>query len=479
MMKRHLLAVGWHALRNKWVARPELAKGVEVRVRPRPSFLRACHPCTRLASLFAAVAIVALTGTAHAQVAVQGKTVYTMAGPPIKDGIVVIKDGKIAAIGAAADIRMPDGFRVLKAEVVTPGLIDARSTVGFSGMLNQEQDQDQLEHSTPIQPELRAIDAYNAHDELVEWVRSFGVTTLHTGHAPGELISGQTLIVKTTGNTVEESLVMDARAVAATLAVEARKTDARSPGTRGKMMALLRGELFAAREYQAKQKAAAKPMEPAASKSNAPAADSDAKKTAKKDDAEKAAEPPPRDLRLETLVQVLEGKLPLLVTANRAQDIASALRLAKEFDIKIWLDGAAEAYLLIDDIKAAGVPVFIHPSMARAVGDRENQSFETAAKLVAAGIPVAMQSGYESYVPKTRVVLFEAALTAANGLTFEQALATITRDAAKILGIADRVGTLQVGKDGDLALYDGDPFEYTTHCTGVVIGGKVVSEMKR
>jgi imidazolonepropionase-like amidohydrolase len=189
--------------------------------------------------------------------------------------------------------------------------------------------------------------------------------------------------------------------------------------------------------------------------------------------------PPARDLRLEALASVLRSELPLLVTANRAQDIATALRLAGEFRIRIWLDGAAESYLMVDQIKAAGIPVFIHPSMVRAVGEYENLSFETAGKLVTAGIPVIMQSGFEGYVPKTRVVLFEAALTAANGLTFEQALATVTSDAAKVLGIDDRVGTLEPGKDADLALYDGDPFEYTTHCVGVIINGKVVSEIKR
>ena len=106
-------------------------------------------------------------------------------------------------------------------------------------------------------------------------------------------------------------------------------------------------------------------------------------------------------------------------------------------------------------------------------------SVETPAKLLEAGISIAIQSGYESYVPKTRVVLFEAAIAAANGLTFEQALGAITIESAKILGIADRVGSLEVGKDGDLALYDGDPFEYTTHCVGVIIEGEVVSEMRR
>jgi imidazolonepropionase-like amidohydrolase len=168
-----------------------------------------------------------------------------------------------------------------------------------------------------------------------------------------------------------------------------------------------------------------------------------------------------------------------MITAHKAQDIAGALRLASEFEIGIWLDGAAEAYLLIDEIKAAGIPVIIHATMQRAVGDAENLSFETASKLADAGIPVALQSGYESYVPKTRVVLFEAAQAAANGLGLERALAAITIDAARILGIDDRVGSLEVGKDGDLALYDGDPFEWTSHCVGVVIEGKVMSDTPR
>jgi imidazolonepropionase-like amidohydrolase len=196
----------------------------------------------------------------------------------------------------------------------------------------------------------------------------------------------------------------------------------------------------------------------------------------KRDDGD---ERPGRDLGLETLADVLAGKVPLLVTAHRAQDIASALRLAEEFRFRLVLDGAAESYLLIDRIRAAGAPVILHPTMARSTGDLENLSFETAATLRAAGVPFALQSGYESYVPKTRVVLFEAALAAANGLTFDQALAAITIDAARILGVDARVGSIAVGKDGDLALYDGDPFEYTTHCVGVVIEGAVASEERR
>ncbi|MEM7310129.1 MAG: amidohydrolase family protein, partial [Planctomycetota bacterium] len=169
----------------------------------------------------------------------------------------------------------------------------------------------------------------------------------------------------------------------------------------------------------------------------------------------------------------------LLVTAHRAHDLLTAIRVAQEFDIELILDGAAEAYLVLDQIMAAGVPVILHATMKRPAGEAENLGLETAAKLHQAEIPFALQSGYEGYVPKTRVVLFEAAIAAANGLGFDPALRSITIDAARILGIDDRVGSIEVGKDGDLALFEGDPFEYTTRCVGVVIEGRIASAERR
>ena len=391
-------------------------------------------------------AVLALAPPAPAQIAVRGETVYTMAGAPLKDGIVLVEGGKITRVGPAASVPAPAGHRLLRAKVVTPGLIDAHTVVGLAGYLNQNHDQDQLERSTAVQPELRAIDSYNPREPLVEYLRGYGVTVLHTGHAPGALISGQTMIVKTAGRTVEQASLKPAAMVAATLGAAARAEQGKSPGTRAKMVAMLRGELLRARDYAEKASRAEKGREPA------------------------------RDLRLEALAQVLKGEMPLLITVNRANDIVTAIRLGKEFNLTLVLDGAAEAHGVLDEIKASGYPVLLHPTMARAAGETESLSLETAARLRAAGIPFALQSGYESYVPKTRVVLFEAAMAAANGLTFEQALSSVTIDAARLLGIAGRVGSLEAGKDADIALYDGDPFEYTTHCTGVVLNGQVVSE---
>jgi imidazolonepropionase-like amidohydrolase len=380
------------------------------------------------------------------QLAVRGETVYTMAGQPIQNGVVLIRDGKIEQVGQASQVPIPAGYKTLTAKVVTPGLIDAHTVVGLAGYQNQPHDQMQLETSAPMQPELRAIDAYNSRERLVEWLRNFGITTIHTGHGPGALISGQTMIVKTTEVAGDNVILAPMAMIASSLGTTGLFQGGRSPGTKSKAIAMLRGELIKAQEYAAKW------------------------------DAAPADKKPERNLHLETMAALIRRQVPLLVTVNTASDILSTLRLAEEFKIKVVLDGAAEAYLVTEQIKAAGVPVIVHATMARANGDTENLSIETASILRKAGITVALQSGYEGYVPKTRVVLFEAALAAANGLSMPEALATITIDAAKILGINNRVGSLERGKDGDLVLFDGDPFEYASHVTGVVINGQVVSE---
>ncbi|MBI3131835.1 MAG: amidohydrolase family protein [Acidobacteria bacterium] len=383
----------------------------------------------------------------NSDLVVRAETLHTGVGAAIKDGVVLIQGGRITAVGAAASVKVPAGITVRRAKVAVPGLVDAHGTAGFSGLLNQPHDQEQVERSAPMQPELRAIDGFNGRDPLLGWLRDRGVTTIHTGHGPGTLVAGETLVAKTFGDEVDQAVLKAEAMIAATLGDSAKATEpAKAPGTRAKQVAMVRQALVDAQEYL--------------------------KKLASPEKGKEAA----RDLRKEAFAAVLKGERPLLLTVNRAADILAALRIKEEFKIPVVLDGAAEAFLVLAQIKAAGVAVVLHPSMARAHGEMENLSLETAAKLKAAGIPFALQSGYEGYVPKTRVVLWEAAMAAANGLTFEEALATITRDAAKIAGVADRVGSLEVGKDGDVACYDGDPFEWTTHCTGTVIQGRVVSE---
>ena len=394
-------------------------------------------PCLLLAAV--AVAQEPAAGKpAGRSFAVLGGTVVTMAGAPIADGGVLVRDGKIEKVGPAAELAIPADFPVVRAAVVTPGLIDAHATVGLSGLLNIPHDQDQLEKSSPIQPELRALDAFNPRDELVGWLRGFGITTVHTGHGPGALVSGQTMVVKTHGRSVEADVVVPLAMVAVTLGDGGRGRDGKAPGTRAKSVAMLREHLQKAREYAAKRQ-----KDPAAAV----------------------------DLGLETTAKVLAGEVPLLVTAHRAHDLQAALRIQREFGIKMVLDGAAEAYLVMPDIVAAQCWVLPHPAMARTGGELKNGTMELARLLLDAKVPFALQSGYEGYVPKTRVVLWEAGVAVGHGLPAEAALRALTIEAARLLGVDKRLGSLEVGKDADLALFDGDPFEYTTHCVGAVIDG--------
>ena len=230
------------------------------------------------ALFFSFVAFLLSVSTINAQLAVRGETVYTMTGQPIANGVVVINNGKITAVGPASSVQIPSGYRTLTAKVVTPGLIDAHTVIGLNGYLNQPHDQMALDGGASVQPELRATDAYNAEERLIQWVREFGVTTIHTGHQPSALIPGQTMVAKTWGKNVDEATIVPTAMVAVVLG-NAANASGRSPGTRAKQAAMLRAELIKAQEN-----------------------------LAKKD--------PPNDLKSEIMMRVIKGEVRLLVTAH-------------------------------------------------------------------------------------------------------------------------------------------------------------------
>jgi imidazolonepropionase-like amidohydrolase len=382
---------------------------------------------------------------AEAQSAIKAETIYTVSGTPIRDGVILVKDGKIEKVGPSASVVVPQGYRVYQAKTVTPGLIDARTLIGMSGVLNIPVDQDQLEKSSPIQPDLRAFDAYNPDEALVKVARETGITTIHTGHGIGALVSGQTMIAKTKQGTIDDVTIQPLCMLAMTLGPSVSSNFA-SPGTKAKQLSMIRSELVKAQAYM--------------------------KKMEEKDSSKRPAE----DLKMDILAKLLKREIKALITANTAVDIMNAIRLAKEFNLKLVIDGAAEAYRLIPEIINAKAEIILHATMSRNYGDMVNMTMESAAILTAAGIRICIESGYESYVPKTRIVLYEAAIAIANGLSFEDGLKSITLNPAILLGIDNRAGSIEVGKDADLVLYDGDPFEYLTKVCTVFIDGEVVSE---
>ena len=379
-------------------------------------------------------------------IAIRAGLVYPVSGPPIKDGVVLVSGGKVRQVGKAAAIAVPKDVPVLVAAVVTPGLIDAHTVVGVSGRLNVPADQDQDEKSDPNQADARILDSFNPREPLLEFALRHGVTVIQALPGPADVIGGQAGIFRTRGKTAEAMTVRFPSAVVFQLGEVPKTTyPGKAPGTRMGTASLIRNALTAAANDRRKRKAA-------------------------KDDA-----PADRNLKHEALGLLLDKKIPAIFSAHRADDLATALRLADEFGLEAVLSLATEGYLMADAIAGAKVPVLVHPTMQRPSSPETfNSTLNNAALLADKGVPVAITSAYESYVPKTRVPLFEAAVAMANGLGPDRALRAITLDAAKILKIDHDYGSLEPGKVADLVLYDGDPFEYTTHVTHVVLGGALV-----
>jgi len=357
----------------------------------------------------------------------------------IENGVIIIKDGKISKVGQQGKVKIPSDYEVVTASVVTPGFIDSHSLVGVNGAYNVSADQDSVETSDGMGAEYHILDSYNAHEMLVKYVRKFGVTTLHVTPGVFAPIGGQTALFKTSATGADADLVRGNVAVLFNLGN--RPKSGFGINSRMGLAAKIRAELLKAQAWAAK-----------------PEKDRDS------------------DLAMTALAKVLSGEMQAVFTAHREDDIATALRIAEEFGIKPIINYGTESYLLMDRIKAAGATVISAPTSQR-TGSQEmfNTTLESAAILEKAGVSHVFASGYEGYVPKSRVLLWEMAFAVGNGLDAEEAVKAATIDPAILWGIDETLGSLEKGKEADLVLYDGDPFEYTSHVTGVYIKGKKVS----
>jgi imidazolonepropionase-like amidohydrolase len=372
---------------------------------------------------------------------------FPVSGSPIKDGAVLVRDGKIVAVGPRASLKYPPNTPMISAESVTPGLIDAHSIVPLSGEYNIAADQDADERSDPDQADLRVLDAFNPSEPLLRFLLEQGVTVIHACPGRDNVIAGMTGVFRTHGKTAESMVVRFPESMLFNLGEPPKRTyKGQRPNTRMGTAALVRKAFSDAGNYR------------------------------RKHEHPKSGEGPlDTSLKSEALRSVLDRKVSALFCAQQADDLMTALRLIDEFHLDGRLALAAEAYLVADQIAAAKIPVIVHPTMQR-VEDMEtlNGYLGNAAALADAKIPLAIGSGVESYVPKTRVVRSEAAMAMVYGLGRDAALAAITLDAARLLGIEAQYGSLDVGKVADLVLYDGDPFENATHVSAVFVDGRLV-----
>jgi imidazolonepropionase-like amidohydrolase len=404
----------------------------------------------------------ATTGLAQ-NVAVLADHLYSMAeGTQGGPGLVLIRDGKVEAVRPGPNQQSPDGYALLKAAFVTPGLIDADTTAGISGAYNVPADQDQDEATDPNTADVRTLDSFNPNERLLKVLNQYGVTTVQSAPGPRNPVAGRAGIFKTAGTgsgsaTVEQLVVRQESAMVFNLGETPKATygkKEKAPSTRMKTAEIIRHALADAKAYEEKW-------------------------DKWKKDGSDISKQPSRDMKLEALVPVVDGKLPAIFNAYRADDIDTAIRIGGEFHLHYMLTSATEGYLIADAIRRAGVPCLLGPVMQRFESlQTANATFENPAILKRAGIPIALMTGYESYVPKNRIVLFEAGIAAANGLSMEETLRTVTADAAKILGIDDRVGSLAPGKDADVVLFDGDPFEYTSHVMAVLVSGQLAYQKR-
>ncbi len=371
--------------------------------------------------------------------AIRAGRIHTAAGQPIVDGVILIEDGKIKAIGPANAVVVPKGVPVIVAAEVTPGLIDSHSVCGLSGAYNIPADQDQDESSDPNQADLRVLDGFNPNDPHLEFLRANGVTIIQAMPGRANVIAGQIGIFRTSGTTVNQALIRFPAGMLVNLGEAPKGHSPKSPQTRMGSAGLVRNVLNQAKVHLAKKDRSS-------------------------------------NLKLDAFEPMLEGKLPVVFSAHRADDIMTGLRLAEEFKLKPILSLATEAYLIPDAVIASKAPIIVHPTMQRAGSNIEtlNGFTGSAAFLADKKAQVVIGTSFEGYVPKTRVLRSEAAMAMTHGLGHDRALRAVTIEPAKLLGLDKEFGSLEPGKVADIVLYDGDPFENATHVVLTVMQGRVV-----
>ncbi len=378
---------------------------------------------------------------------IKNGTVYTVAGPEPLQADIAVENGVIKAI--APGLSPAPGEEVVDAAGlrVYPGFVDAHSHLALDGYGMGYDSIDYNEMGDILSPQLRGIDSFNPQDRSIEMARAGGVTTVGVGPGSANVLGGTFFAVKTYGSCVDDMILKDPVAMKCAFG-ENPKRCYRDKGNSARMStaAKLREMLFAAQDYLRRREAAA-------------------------DDVQKQ---PKFDMKLEALIPVLKGEIPLKAHAHRADDICTAIRIAREFGVKMTLEHCTEGHLIPEIVARSGCPVAVGPTLTHASKlELANKSFETPGILARAGCQVSIITD-SSVIPQQYLPLC-AGLAVNAGMDPFEALKAITINPARHLGVADRVGSLEVGKDADIVLANGDVMVSDTAIRAVYISGKRVA----
>jgi imidazolonepropionase-like amidohydrolase len=373
-------------------------------------------------------------------IAITGGTVYPISGPKIEHATVLMRDGKIAAIGTAVTIPA-DATRIdATGKWVTPGFIDGAGQMGLVEISAVAATREAVLQSDSIAAAFNVVEGINPASQVILVTRVEGVTTTLATPA-GHLVSGQAVLIDLDGATVEQMLVKSPVGIVADLSQGSKDEGG---GSRAGVAQRLRTVFRDALEYERRRvdfgRSQIQPL--AASEAN-----------------------------LEALLPVLHGELPLFVFANRRSDIQTTLRLAREFKLRLVLVGAQEGWEIAAELAAAGVPVLVQPLDNIPSYDALGVRYENAARLVRAGVKVAL---LETDTHNSRNLRQQAGNAVSYGLTWDQALRAITLTPAEVFGVADRYGSLDVGKVANVVVWSGDPFEFSTAVEHVYIRGREI-----
>lgn len=375
---------------------------------------------------------------------IQNGYIKPIVGDPIENGSILIDAGKIVAIGK--DIPVPQEAQVIDAggRLVTPGCVEAHCHVGLHNQCLRWEGADYNETTDPITPQMRAIDGFNPMEGgVADGIRG-GVTTVCTGPGSANIVGGTFMVAKLAGKRVDKMAVVENVAMKCAFGENPKSVygqSSKAPKTRMATAAMLRELLFKSKIYM---------------------------------EEKDAGKEPKFDMKLEAMLPVMRGQMPLKAHAHRADDILTAVRIAKEFGVKLTLDHCTDGSLIADELAEEGYPALVGPTMTnKSKPEVKNKSFDTPAILQKAGVKICI-------ITDAPVIMLEklpmcAGLAAQAGLPMEEAWKAITINPAEILGISHRVGSLEVGKDADVVIWTADPLTtiggeaYVT-----IIDGKVV-----